>query len=90
MGKVFVSRCCKAPVNVGGGGYDGEDVCALTDTCSECGQLLATNGSQYWVELRHPISGRILKRECSNGKTIIEKEVAGKTDERIDLNAIPF
>ena len=33
------SKCCNAKVIVSGGGYDGEDIVPISETCSKCGKL---------------------------------------------------
>ena len=36
------SKCCNAKVIVSGGGYDGEDIVPISDTCSKCGEVCKT------------------------------------------------
>jgi hypothetical protein len=40
----ILSKCCSAEVIVSGGGYDGEDICPIIDTCSKCGEVCKTKG----------------------------------------------
>ena len=32
------SKCCKAEIEYGGGGYDGEDIVPVTSYCKKCGE----------------------------------------------------
>lgn len=58
--KVRVSNCCKAEIEYGGGGYDGEDIMPVTESCGKCGQLLAVNGNKSSY-IRSTHTGRRLK-----------------------------
>jgi hypothetical protein len=37
-GKGIKSKCCNAEVIISGGGYDGEDIVPISETCSKCGE----------------------------------------------------
>lgn len=55
------SVCCNAEIDVGGGGYDGEDICPIELFCKKCGQTLEINNLK--VQVHDPKTGKIIQKE---------------------------